>query len=111
MKKKLLILCSLLAFLACSDDKSGDGSSAGQLFLEALHSDDVEEDSEDSDPEELDEDSDPEELEEDLDSDEDFIDDSDEQDEPSSSSKKRMRCAVRLPSTRVQSLLNIRKLI
>jgi Cobalamin biosynthesis protein CobT (nicotinate-mononucleotide:5, 6-dimethylbenzimidazole phosphoribosyltransferase) len=89
MKKKLLILCSLLAFLACSDDKSGDGSSAGQLFLEALHSDDVEEDSEDSDPEELDEDSDPEELEEDLDSDEDFIDDSDEQDEPSSSSKKK----------------------
>ncbi|MBO4713080.1 MAG: hypothetical protein J5615_04230 [Fibrobacter sp.] len=79
----------MLAFLACSDDKSGDGSSAGQLFLEALHSDDVEEDSEDSDPEELDEDSDPEELEEDLDSDENSIDDSDEQDEPSSSSKKK----------------------
>jgi len=89
MKKKLLILCSLLAFLACSDDKSNDGPSAGPSFWEALHSENIEENSDEPNREERDEDSDQEELEEDLDSDEDFIDDSDEQDEPSSSSKKK----------------------
>lgn len=70
MKKKLLILCSLLAFLACSEDKGVDGSSTDRPFGAVLHGEDVE-------------------LEEDLDSDENSIDDSDEQDEPSSSSKKK----------------------
>lgn len=110
MKKKFLVLCSLLAFWACSDDKSDDGSSAERLFLAALNGEDIEEDSDDlderrrssssswdedaSDPEEWDEDYTSEEWDEDhdwddgFDSDEDFYDDSDEWDERSSSSKK-----------------------
>lgn len=70
MKKKLLILCGLFAFLACSEDKGVDGSSTDRPFGAVLHGEDVE-------------------LDENLDSDENSIDDSDEQDEPSSSSKKK----------------------
>jgi len=98
MKKKLLILCSLLAFLACSDDKSNDGPSAGPSFWEALHSENIEENSDEPNREERDEDSDQEEQNEvsgseewneDFGPDEDFFDDSDEWHEPSSSSKKK----------------------
>lgn len=81
MKKKLLILCGLFALWACSDDKSNDGPSAGPSFWEALHSENIEENSDEPNREERDEDSDQEEQNE--------VSGSEEWDEPSSSSKKK----------------------
>ena len=121
MKRKLLILCGLLAFWACSGDKNVDGVSAERPFGAVLHGEDVEEDSnvsdseeldDDFDPEELDEDADPEELDEDIDLDEDSIDDPDELDEPSSSSKKKntvrsSSSADKSPESSEYSVVNI----
>ena len=49
MKKKLLFLFGLLAFCACSDDKSVDGPSSERLFFALLNGEDIEEDLDDSD--------------------------------------------------------------
>ncbi|MBO7412377.1 MAG: hypothetical protein J6U20_01765 [Fibrobacter sp.] len=102
MKKKLLFLCGLLAFWACSDDKSVDVSSSENIFRAFLNDKDGKEDLDDADARLRssssswdEETSDPDEWDEDFDPDEDFYDDSDdwdddsdEWDEPSSSSKK-----------------------